>query len=154
MRGGGGEGGVSRLKLSHIQSVQRGHVVQHVTCPAMWDRSEAKKRNSNSNVPHNRREHFVSTQYKHTHTHTHTDTHTGCPLGLSVWIMFPAPLWHLLIPKALHTGLRELHQLTDVMQFKLTWSINHVIDHNEAPFRLELKDPWCGSQIKQKSNLN
>lgn len=45
-------------------------------------------------------------------------------------------------------------QLTDGMQFKLTRSINHVTDCYEMPFRLELKDLWCGCQIKLKSNLN
>lgn len=42
-------------------------------------------------------------------------------------------------------SLWNLYQLTDGMLFKLTWSINHVMDHDETPFRLELKDPWCGS---------
>lgn len=32
--------------------------------------------------------------------------------------------------------------------------MDHVMGHDETPFRLELKDPRCGSQIKHKSNPN
>lgn len=68
--------------------------------------------------------------YGHVCKHRHARNISECekknlnPLTLSLW---------------------NLYQLTDGMLFKLTWSINHVMDHNETPFRLELKDPWCGS---------
>lgn len=46
------------------------------------------------------------------------------------------------------------YELTDSTLLKSTRSIDRVMGHDETPFRLELKDPRCGSQIKHKSNPN
>lgn len=140
-------GGRSTLKLSDIQSIQHGHMVKHVTCLTMRNTGPLQRSKVfimlSSHCTTQKREHTNHFSDKHV---THTGD-SGCKKKISA-------LWHFLIPEALHCSLWELYQLTDGMQFKLTWSINHVMDHNETPFRLELKDPWCGSKIKQKSNLD
>lgn len=65
------------------------------------------------------------------------------------------PVWtacvqHAMKLRALYRPGNE-YELTDSTLLKSTRSINHVMGHDETPFRL---DPRCGSQIKHKSHPN